>query len=150
MGLTAKSGFIVGDPGPFYTELYSMGGVQYGIPLRGYQEFAITPDGFDVTAGGTQANPLSFGKAYAAFTLEAGARVSQSLYANIFTDAGNVYRRVREFNPSRLFRSVGVGVALISPLGPIGLDMGYGLDRTDALGNRKPGWQLHFRLGNFF
>ncbi len=150
MGLTAKSGFIVGDPGPFYTELYSMGGVQYGIPLRGYQEFAVTPDGFDVTAGGTQANPSSFGKAYAAFTLEAGARMSQSLYANIFTDAGNVYRRVREFNPSRLFRSVGVGVALISPLGPIGLDMGYGLDRTDALGNRKPAWQLHFRLGNFF
>lgn len=150
LGLTAKSGFIVGDAGPFYTELYSMGGVQYGIPLRGYQEFAITPDGFDPTAGGSQATAASFGKAYAAFTLEAGARISQSLYANIFSDAGNVYRRTREFNPGRLFRSVGIGVAVISPLGPIGLDMGYGLDRTDATGARKPGWQLHFRLGNFF
>jgi outer membrane protein insertion porin family len=150
LGLTAKSGFIIGDPGPFYTELFSMGGVQYGIPLRGYEEFAITPAGFDASAGGSQAQPQSFGKAYAAFTVEAGARISQALYANIFTDAGNVYRRMREYNPSRLFRSVGFGVAIISPLGPIGLDVGYGLDKTDLLGKPKPGWQLHFRLGNFF
>ncbi|NOT08193.1 MAG: outer membrane protein assembly factor BamA [Gemmatimonadales bacterium] len=150
LGLTAKSGFVIGDPGPFYTELYSMGGVQYGIPLRGYEEFAITPDGFDLNAGGSQARAASFGKAYAAFTIEAGARVSQSLYANIFTDAGNVFRRMREYNPSKLFRSVGLGVAVISPLGPLGIDFGYGLDKTDESGNRKPGWQLHFRLGNFF
>lgn len=150
LGLTAKSGFITGDPGPFYTELYSMGGVQYGIPLRGYEEFAITPNGFDVSAGGTSAQPASFGKSYAAFTVEAGARISQALYVNLFSDAGNVYRRTREYNPTRLFRSFGVGVAVISPLGPIGLDMGYGIDKTDITGKRKPGWQLHFRLGNFF
>ena len=150
LGLTAKSGVIIGDPGPFYTELYSMGGVQFGIPLRGYEEFGITPAGFDPSAGGSQARPESFGKAYAAFTVEAGARISQALYANIFTDAGNVYRRMREYNPTRLFRSVGFGVAIISPLGPIGLDVGYGLDKEDLLGRPKPGWQLHFRLGNFF
>jgi outer membrane protein insertion porin family len=150
LGLTAKSGFIIGDPGPFYTELYSMGGVQFGIPLRGYEEFGITPAGFDPAAGGSQARPESFGKAYAAFTVEAGARISQALYANIFTDAGNVYRRMREYNPTRLFRSVGFGVAIISPLGPIGLDVGYGLDKLDLTGRPKPGWQLHFRLGNFF
>ena len=150
LGLTAKSGVIIGDPGPFYTELYSMGGVQFGIPLRGYEEFGITPAGFDASAGGSQARPESFGKAYAAFTVEAGARISQALYANIFTDAGNVYRRMREYNPTRLFRSVGFGVAIISPLGPIGLDVGYGLDKEDQLGRPKPGWQLHFRLGNFF
>ncbi len=150
LGLTVKSGFIVGDVGPFYPELYSMGGVQYGIPLRGYEEFAITPGGFDVNAGGSQAQPGSFGKSYAAFTVEAGARISQALYFNVFTDAGNVYRRVREYNPTRLFRSVGAGLAVISPLGPIGLDLGYGLDKTDLAGRPKPSWQLHFRLGNFF
>jgi outer membrane protein insertion porin family len=150
LGLTAKSGFITGNAGPFYTELYSMGGVQYGIPLRGYEEFAITPNGFDPNAGGSQAQPTSFGKAYAAFTVEAGARISQALYVNVFSDAGNVYRRVREYNPTRLFRSLGVGAAVISPLGPIGLDLGYGLDKTDIIGRPKPGWQLHFRLGNFF
>ncbi|MGH7559494.1 MAG: outer membrane protein assembly factor BamA [Gemmatimonadales bacterium] len=150
LGLTAKSGFITGDAGPFYTELYSMGGVQFGIPLRGYEEFAITPSGFDPVAGGSEARPESFGKAYAAFTVEAGARLSQALYFNVFTDAGNVYRRVREYNPTRMFRSLGAGVAVISPLGPIGLDLGYGLDKTDQFGRPKRGWQLHFRLGNFF
>jgi outer membrane protein insertion porin family len=150
LGLTARSGFAIGATGPFYTELYSMGGVQYGIPLRGYEEFSITPRGFDPLSNSTRASVGSFGKAYAAFTLEAGARVSQSIYLNVFSDAGNVYARAREYNPTRLFRSVGIGAAVISPLGPIGLDLGYGLDRTDQNGRPKPGWQLHFRLGNIY
>jgi len=150
LGLTAKSGFIVGDAGPFFTELYSLGGVQFGVPLRGYEEFSITPDGFDPGAGGTAASPRAFGKSYAAFTAEVGFRVSQALYLNVFTDAGNVYRRARQFNPSRLYRSFGFGAAIVSPLGPIGVDLGYGLDKLDALGRPAPGWQVHFRLGNFF
>ncbi len=150
LGFTAKSGFIVGDAGPFFTELYSLGGVQFGIPLRGYEEFSITPDGFDPNAGGSAASPSAFGKAYAAFTAELGLRVSQTLYANVFTDAGNVYRRARQYNPSRLFRSFGFGVALVSPLGPLGVDVGYGLDKVDGFGRPAPGWQMHFRLGNFF
>jgi len=150
LGFTAKSGFIVGDAGPFFTELYSLGGVQFGVPLRGYEEFSITPDGFDVNAGGTAASPNAFGKAYATFTAELGLRVTQALYMNVFSDAGNVYRRARQYNPSRMFRSFGFGVALVSPLGPLGIDMGYGLDKVDATGKPAPGWQVHFRLGNFF
>jgi len=46
--------------------------------------------------------------------------------------------------------SAGFGAAVISPLGPIGIDMGYGFDRVDASGRPNPGWQLHFKLGNFF
>lgn len=150
LGFKARSGFVFGDVGPFFYELYSLGGVQYGIPLRGYDEFAITPNGYDATASGSTVQPGSFGKAYAAFTIEAGARLSQQFYVNVFSDAGNVYGRARQYNPTRLFRSVGAGVALVSPLGPIGIDLGYGLDRTDQNGKPKPGWQLHFRLGNFF
>ncbi len=150
LGLTAKSGFIFGNPGGFFTELYSLGGVQYGIPLRGYDEFSITPNGFDPFAASSRASAGAFGKAYAAFTIEAGARISQSLYLSSFFDAGNVYRSVRQYDPTRLFRGAGFGAALISPLGPIGVDLGYGFDKTDQLGRPAPGWQLHFRLGNFF
>ena len=151
LGLTAKSGFIFGDAGPFFTELYSLGGVQYGVPLRGYEEFSITPNGFDPTAGGNNAaSPDAFGESYSAFTIEAGARISQSLYVSSFFDAGNVYRSARQWDPTRLFRGAGFGAAVISPLGPIGVDLGYGFDRVDALGRPKPGWQLHFKLGNFF
>lgn len=150
LGLTAKSGFIFGDAGPFFTELYSLGGVQFGIPLRGYDEFAITPHGFDPNASGNQASADAFGKSFAAFTVEAGARISQSLYLSTFFDAGNVYRSARQWDPTRLFRGAGFGAAVISPLGPIGVDLGYGFDRVDGNGNPDPGWQLHFKLGNFF
>jgi outer membrane protein insertion porin family len=151
LGLTAKSGFVFGDAGPFYQDLYALGGVQYGIPLRGYDEFSITPNGFDPGAGGDAgATSESFGKSYATFTVEAGARISQSLYVSAFFDAGNVYRTARQWDPTRLFRGAGFGAAVISPLGPIGIDLGYGFDRVDVNGRPKPGWQLHFKLGNFF
>jgi len=151
LGLTAKSGFIFGDAGPFFTELYSLGGVQYGVPLRGYDEFSITPNGFDPSAGGNNAaSPDAFGKSYSAFTIEAGARISQALYVSSFFDAGNVYRSARQWDPTRLFRGAGFGAAVISPLGPIGIDLGYGFDRVDVNGRPKPAWQLHFKLGNFF
>ncbi|HEU4699792.1 MAG TPA: outer membrane protein assembly factor BamA [Gemmatimonadales bacterium] len=150
LGLTAKSGFIFGDTGPFFTELFTLGGVQYGIPLRGYDEFSITPDGYDPLAGGSNARASSFGKAFAAFTVEAGARLNQSVYLSTFFDAGNVYRSPRQYDPTRLFRGAGIGAALISPLGPIGLDLGYGFDKVDRTGKPAPGWQVHFKLGNFF
>ncbi|MDQ3136541.1 MAG: outer membrane protein assembly factor BamA [Gemmatimonadota bacterium] len=150
LGLSAKSGFIFGDAGPFFTELYSLGGVQYGVPIRGYDEFSITPNGFDPSASGNQASPDAFGKSFAAFTVEAGARISQSLYLSTFFDAGNVYRSSRQWDPTRLFRGAGFGAAVISPLGPIGVDLGYGFDRVDGQGVPDPGWQLHFKLGNFF
>jgi outer membrane protein insertion porin family len=150
LGVTAKSGFITGDPGGFFTELYSLGGVQFGVPLRGYDEFSVTPDGFDPRAASSTAAANAFGKAYAAFTVEAGARLSQAIYLNAFLDAGNVFRSVRAWDPTRLYRGAGVGAALVSPLGPIGVDLGYGFDKTDIQGKPAPGWKLHFRLGNFF
>jgi outer membrane protein insertion porin family len=149
LGFTAKSGFIFGNSANFFTELYSMGGVQYGIPLRGYSEFSITPNGYDPNASDANATPASFGKSYAAYTVEFGARVSQQIYVDLFADAGNVYRTAAQFDPTRLFRSFGIGAAVISPLGPIGVDLGYGIDKTDLLGHPAPGFQVHFRLGNF-
>jgi outer membrane protein insertion porin family len=77
-----------------------------------------------------------------------GLRISQALYADVFSDAGNVWARASEFDPTRLFRSIGAGISLVSPLGPIGIDWAYGFDRTDVLGHPAPGWKMHFRLGN--
>ena len=150
LAFAARSGFIFGDAGPFFTELYSMGGVQFGIPLRGYPEFSITPNGYDPLAATNRASPNAFGKSAAAFNVSFGARVSQFLYVSLFADAGNNYRSVAQWDPTRLMRGAGFGVAVVSPLGPIGIDLGYGFDRTNLQLQPKPGWQLHFRLGNFF
>ena len=95
-------------------------------------------------------HPPAFGKSFAAFSVEVGARVSQFLYVSTFMDAGNNYRTPAQWDPTRLFRGAGLGVAVISPLGPIGVDLGYGFDRVDLLGSPIPGWQVHFRIGNFF
>ncbi len=150
LGLTTKAGWIFGDAGPFFTELYSMGGVQYGIPLRGYEEFSITPDGYNPFSNTTRASPEAFGGSYAAFTTEFGARMSQSLYVSAFYDMGNVFRTPSQFDPTHLFRGVGIGVALISPMGPIGLDLAYGIDRLNIYGQPAPDWKLHFKIGNIF
>lgn len=150
LGLTTRSGWIFGDAGPFYTEYFTMGGVQFGIPLRGYDEFSITPDGYDPLATNNRASTNAFGQSFAAFGVELGARVSQFLYLSSFFDAGGVYRSARQYDPTRLFRGAGFGAAVISPLGPLGVDLAYGFDKTNSAGRPAPGWQLHFRLGNFF
>ncbi len=151
LGLTTKAGFVFGNTGPFFRQLYTMGGTQYGIPLRGYDEFAITPNGYDplVTEGG-QVQPSAFGRSYFLTTVEFGVRFSQQIYASLFYDAGNVWQTGAGFNPTRLFRGAGIGVALITPLGPLGLDYAYGFDRVDIFGRPAPAWKLHFKVGNFF
>ncbi len=150
LGLSARSGFVFGDS-PFFDQLFFMGGTQFGIPLRGYDEFSITPNGYDVNATSGQATgATSFGKAYFSMTGEVGLRLSQMFYLSTFYDAGNLWARASQFNPTRLFRGAGVGVAVISPLGPLGLDFAYGFDKLNTLGRPAPGWKLHFKLGNFF
>jgi outer membrane protein insertion porin family len=72
------------------------------------------------------------------------------LYFSTFMDAGNVWAQAEQFNPTRLFRGAGLGLSLLSPLGPIGLDYAYGFDRTDSRGDPDPGWKFHFKIGNFF
>jgi outer membrane protein insertion porin family len=150
-GLTTKAGAVFGGTGPFfYTQEFALGGVQYGEQLRGYDEFSISPRGYVTGTDNFNATRESFGKAFFSATAEAGFRINQSLYTNLFFDAGNVYARARDFSPTRLFRGAGIGVSTVTPLGPLGLDYAYGFDRLDKQGRPNPGWQLHFRLGQLF
>jgi outer membrane protein insertion porin family len=148
-GLTTRAGAIFGNTGPFYLQKFSLGGVQFGEILRGYEEFSITPFGYQ-PGRSTQPGFESFGNAFFSTTAEVGIRFNQMIYLNAFYDAGNIWARPRDFDPTRLFRGAGVGASLVTPLGPLGLDMGYGFDRRDELGNPAPQWQVHFRLGQFF
>jgi len=150
-GLTTKAGALFGNPGPFFVyQSFSLGGVQYGEQLRGYPEFSISPRGYIGSTDQFQAQPESFGQAFLTTSAELGLRVSQQLYLSSFFDAGNLWARPRDFNPTRLFRGAGFGAALVTPLGPLGLDLGYGFDRVDAQGRRAPAWQVHFKFGQFF
>lgn len=151
LALKAEAGFVWGDAGPHFRQLFALGGTQYGIQLRGYDEFSVTPAGFDPGASGSRANTVdAFGASYFTSTSEIGMRISQMLYLSAFFDAGNVWSTPGRFNPTRLFRGAGLGIAVVSPLGPIGIDYAYGFDRTNFIGDPAPGWKLHFKLGNIF
>lgn len=151
LGLKARAGAVFGDVGGFYvSQKFSLGGVQYGEPLRGYDEFSITPAGYVTTTSQTTASINSFGSAFYTNTVELGLRFNQQFYLDAFYDAGNIWARPQDFNPTRLFRGAGVGAAVVTPLGPLGLDWAYGFDRVDANGIKAPKWQLHFKLGQLF
>ena len=151
LGLGARAGAVFGDPGGFFvSQKFSLGGVQYGEPLRGYEEFSITPRGYvGSSTGSVNAQINSFGNAFFTNTVELGVRFNQQLYVDAFYDAGNIWARPQDFNPTRLFRGAGFGASVVTPLGPLGLDWGYGFDRVEN-GVKAPKWQLHFKLGQLF
>jgi outer membrane protein insertion porin family len=151
LGLKTRMGAVFGNPGPFFvSQSFTLGGVQYGEPLRGYEEFSITPRGYISSATQYSATRGSFGNAFYTQTAELGVRFNQMLYLDAFYDAGNIWANARDFNPTRLFRGVGVGASIVTPLGPLGIDLGYGLDRVDQFGHKDPKWQVHFKFGQIF
>src|SRR5438093_1453429 len=66
LGFSTRSGFVFGNS-PFFEQLFTLGGTQFFIPLRGYDEGSITPFGYDPNAS-TQINPNAFGKAFFSMT----------------------------------------------------------------------------------
>ena len=141
LGLELKAGAVFGDVGRFPFDRFWMGGVQFGEQLRGYDETSITPLGFYEERSRDILDIDRLGNAFFSLTVEYQFRMSDQLSLGVFYDAGNVYRGPIEFDPTRLYRGAGIGAALVTPFGPIGLDYAYGFDR------RNPGWQLHFRMG---
>ena len=149
LGLSTKAGAIFGD-NPFFHERFFMGGVQYGIPLRGYSELEVTPSGHvpRSTPGFNQLDRV--GESFFSVSTQIALALSSAFVVRVFYDAGNVWGTAQGFNPTDLLRGVGVGASLVSPLGPIGVDYAYGVDRRGILGLPNPGWKLHFRFGQLF
>ncbi len=149
LGLGVIGGFIDGN-NPFYLERFFAGGVRYGPKLRGYDELTITPVGHVPrdAAGFSQLDRV--GEAYFILNGSVGIRLGGSFFVNAFYDAGNVWATSHGLNPTDLLRGFGIGVSLVTPMGPLGIDYAYGIDRRDFLGNPDPGWKLHFRFGQVF
>jgi outer membrane protein insertion porin family len=144
LGLTMEAGALFGDATRFPFERFWMGGVQFGRPLRGYEETTVTPRGF--IPRGAQGVPLDsrFGDAFMRLSSELAVRFTDNISVGLFYDAGNVWFEPSEMNPTRLLRGAGIGLMLVTPFGPLGLDYAYGFDKD------QPGWQLHFKFGQGF
>lgn len=145
LGLSAEAGILAGDADRFPFERFWMGGVQFGVPLRGYDETSITPLGFfPENDRGNIDLDQRLGDAYLKLSAEYALRFGDNLSLSVFGDAGNIWADPSDIDPTRLFKGAGIGAMLVTPFGPLGLDYAYGFDKD------QPGWQLHFKFGQGF
>jgi outer membrane protein insertion porin family len=149
LGLKTKLGTVSpfgGSSSPIldYRETYILGGTGYGrdtdIHLRGYDDRTV----------GVGGQLYRRGRAYFTITAEEEIKITDQVYGVFFAEAGNVWTEFSDVNLSKLRRSAGVGVRLETPMGPLGLELGYGFDQTNADGTpAKSKWLPHFRFGRF-
>ena len=69
------------------------------------------------------------------------------LGGTVFSDTGNVFRRVRDLKPGNLTETLGFGVRVKTPVGPLRLDIGF------LVWNKPPGYDgfhIHFTIGQTF
>jgi outer membrane protein insertion porin family len=118
--------------------------------VRGYQENSLGPRGKDSGVLG--------GESLLSGSVEFQYRPFESLSLNIFMDAGNVF--LNSFDPKSnavpdlilreddtfLRYSTGVGLRFLSPIGPIGLDLGIPINGREE----DAPWRLHFNIGSNF
>jgi outer membrane protein insertion porin family len=141
-GLQARAGTVFGDASQFPLQRFFLGGTQFGTPLRGYEESTLTPLGyFDRRAPGIS-SAERLGDAFMVFTGETAVRFNDNLSLSLFADAGSIWNDPALIDPTRLFRSIGIGATIVTPFGPLGLDYAYGFDKDD------PGWKFHFKINS--
>ena len=117
------------------------------IGLRGYQNNSLTPRD-------PQSNQLLGATAFQKYTMELryplSLNPSATIYATTFLEAGNSFRKVRQFDPFLNYRSAGVGVRVFLPMfGLLGVDWGYGMDPVPGAGEVHKG-NVHISIGQSF
>ncbi len=134
--------YMGGDGNSYYSSSY----ITEYIPLRGYENGALTSNYTDVAT------------CYARFVAELRypfmLESSSTIYGLMFAEAGNAWESFRHFNPFALKRSLGAGVRIFLPMiGMLGIDWGYGFDKTGPVGAKtmsNSGSQFHFVIGQEF
>jgi outer membrane protein insertion porin family len=106
--------------------------------VRGFRENSLGPQGdYGAVIGG---DTLLAGKSQLQYL------VVDSLSTHLFLDSGNVFLRERSFSLGDLRYSTGIGFRYLSPIGPIGFDLGHPLDRQSG----ESSVRLHFSVGSSF
>lgn len=67
-----------------------------------------------------------------------------------FVDAGNVFARTTDLDPSRIKGSAGGGLRYKSPIGPIRMDVGLKFDPRVLREGSERRWEFHISLGQAF
>jgi outer membrane protein insertion porin family len=117
------------------TQRFYLGG---RTTVRGFRQNSLGPRGADgaiiggdtLIAGNTQLQYLA----------------TDSVSTHLFFDYGNVFLQDRGVHLADIRTSLGIGFQFLSPIGPIGFDLGFPLDRMVG----EPTSQLHFSVGSSF
>jgi outer membrane protein insertion porin family len=99
----------VGDVTRFPFDRFWLGGVQFGEPLRGYEETTITPVGYFPRGSGQVTDIQRLGDAFLTVGAEYAVRLNDNISVSTFYEAGNVWRNIREVDPTRMRRGAGLG-----------------------------------------
>lgn len=106
--------------------------------VRGFRENSLGPRGASGSIIGgdmlTQAN------------IEFRYLITDSFSMHTFIDAGTVFLKDESTSLSRIRESAGYGLRYLSPLGPIGFDIGHPLDERPG----EPSTRFHFNIGFSF
>ncbi len=114
-----------------------------GYPIYSSSNPKINPDGV---------TPSQYFTLFNKYTLELrypfSTSASSTIYGLAFFEAANGWYSLKEFNPFKLRRSVGVGMRFFLPMfGLLGFDYGIGLDRYDQSTGIKGAAKFTFMLG---
>jgi len=136
---------------PFGT--YYMGGDGMTGGYSYYQE-TVALRGYDNGAIAGNNSYMAIARAYSRISLELRYPLilepSSTIYGLVFTEAGDAWTGIGDYNPFNLKRSAGVGVRIFLPMiGLMGIDWGYGFDKPYGSSSRGGG-NFHFILGQEF
>jgi outer membrane protein insertion porin family len=95
------------------------------------------------------------GNALAVFNFELRYPLTSRVRLAPFYDLGNVFRRVSDFRFSDMTNTVGIGMRINTPLGPLGFDYGFLIDppaysASNGAILRQPRGAVHIRFGQTF
>jgi outer membrane protein insertion porin family len=123
--------------------------------LRGFKFETAGPQIVLENPGELPALVPSGGDALAVFNFELRYPLTQRLRLVPFYDFGNVFGRARDLSFGRMTNTIGLGLRINTPLGPIGIDYGFLIDPpafTTRAGDtlRQPRGAIHIRFGQTF
>jgi outer membrane protein insertion porin family len=119
------------------SDLFFAGGA---TTVRGYQEQLLGPTTFDSEGFKDQAIG---GKLLYLMNLEFRVPLFWLFVGEVFLDGGNVWREIENFKPGEVKFSTGLGIVLLTPVGPIRFDYGLKLNKEDSDKTRDA---FHFGL----
>jgi outer membrane protein insertion porin family len=145
----ARYGAIFGGVPP--TERFFAGG---GTSNRGFGERRLSPTVSGDTMNGFLTVPYG-GAGMIDTSVEARVPLTtvktMPVHGVVFLDAGDVEETPQGINPNRLIYAVGLGLRVLTIVGPARADVGYRLNRTGPT-DPDPGsvWAFHISLGEAF